>query len=611
MCSICGMMNPLCVIDAHAAGLGNMGACMHRRGPDQSGEFIMPHVALQHNRLAIIDIENGIQPMTRQYRDRICTIVYNGEIYNALELTQIIRSHGVEPESYCDTEVVLWLYILFGEDCAAMLNGIFAFAIYEHAANRLYMARDRFGIKPFFYAFDGDTLVFASEIKALLKHPGIRPELDQEGIWQLLYLSPVRLPGTGVYRNINELLPAHHAFFDVEGLSMQPYWQLKAETLKDSREDIIENVRMLMIDAIEKQLVSDVPLCTLLSGGLDSSIISAVAARAYQREGRQLTTYSFEYEGNHENFHATLFQPNTDDDFAQKLALQLGADHHILTAPTHEVARLLEDAVWARDMPGQADIDSSLLYFCHEIKRHNTVALSGECADEIFGGYPWFYRPEMLEKSFFPWIHSPKARISLFKPEWAQPEAGYEWLGRAYGDSLAACPVLDSDSPSMRQSRQATWLSVNYFMASLLERKDRMSMYSSVEVRVPFADHRILEYVYNVPWEIKFESNVEKALLRNAMADYLPQEILHRKKSPYPKTQNPDYERLVTAMLDKRLNDDNGALAQILDRDALNAFLGAENSTWSGQLMSRPQMIAWLLQFDIWLSSIGSPSVVG
>ena len=605
MCSICGMVNPVRPISAQANAIEVMGATMRRRGPDQQGRLTGDHMALQHNRLAIIDLENGVQPMTRHYRDQAYTIVYNGEIYNAPELTALIRQKGVEPESYCDTEVVLWLYILFGDGCAAMLNGIFAFAIYDHDKNRLYLARDRFGIKPLFYAFDGETLLFASEIKALLAHPGIRPALNWQGLWQLLFLSPVRLPGTGVFRDIHEVLPAHHGFFDAGGLSLRPYWQLRASVQRDSRADAIENVRALLTDAIERQLVSDVPLCTLLSGGLDSSIISAVAARAYHREGRRLTTYSFEYEGNRENFHATMFQPNTDDDYAKWLAGQLGTDHHVLTAPTEEVARLLEDAVIARDMPGQADIDSSLLYFCREIKRLNTVALSGECADEIFGGYPWFYRPEMLENPFFPWIHNPMARISLFRRECVHPEEGYAAMSAAYRRSMEACPALNSDSPSMRQSRVATWLSVNYFMASLLERKDRMSMYSSVEVRVPFADHRILEYVYNVPWEIKFEGNVEKALLRNAMADVLPDEILHRKKSPYPKTQNPEYERLVTAMLMRRLDGEAGPLSQIIDRSALDSFLAGENNTWFGQLMSRPQMIAWLLQFDIWLSRYG------
>ena len=228
------------------------------------------------------------------------------------------------------------------------------------------------------------------------------------------------------------------------------------------------------------------------------------------------------------------------------------------------------------------------------------MAISGECADEIFGGYPWFYRPEMLAHPFFPWIHEPMLRASLFDDNLVHAGEGYDYIRTKYKESMDACPLLDTDTEPMRQSRLATWLSVKFFMTSLLERKDRMSMASAVEVRVPFADHRILEYVYNVPWEIKFENQVEKALLRNAMAEYLPEKILTRKKSPYPKTQNPEYERAVRDALQERLQKKNTPLSSMLNKKKFEEFLTSDNETWFGQLMSRPQLLAWLLQFDIW-----------
>lgn len=597
MCSICGILGGVDTTDT----LERMSAKMGHRGPDQSGVYRSGNVAFGHNRLAIIDIENGRQPMTRAHRGHVFTIVYNGELYNAPELLKIVRAQGVEPTTRCDTELVLDLYMLFGTDCAKLLNGIFAFAISDETTGEAYLARDRFGIKPLFYARVKDGIAFASEIKSLLAHPDVRSDVDQRGLWELLFLSPVRLSG-GIFRDVCEIDPACQALWrGGEELEISRYWKLEAKPCGDSCADMIETTRTLLTDAIVRQLVSDVPLCTLLSGGLDSSIVTAVAADNYIRQGKRLSTYSFAYEGNRESFHASLFQPQSDDEYAIYMAKFLETEHRMLTAPTEEVASLLEESAYARDFPGQADIDSSLLYFCRLIKERHTVALSGECADEIFGGYPWFYRPEMLESAFFPWIHDPTLRASLFENAIVKSGEGYAYMQDRFRESMAACPVLDTDTDEMRTSRRATWLSVNYFMTSLLERKDRMSMAASVEVRVPFADHRILEYVYNVPWEVKFENGVEKALLRNAMADWLPDRILNRKKSPYPKTQNPAYETVVRRMLETRLENKGSALNAMLNREALKSFLNKDGvATWFGQLMGRPQMLAWLIQFDAW-----------
>ena len=597
MCSICGILGN----EMSDAGkiVSQMNSRMICRGPDQSGLYLNENVAFAHNRLAIIDVEKGVQPMTRTYMGYSYTIVYNGEIYNSSELISEIKRKNIELQTHCDTETVLYMYILFGKDCAAMLNGIFAFAVYDERTGEVYMARDRMGVKPLFYSDLGDKLIFSSEMKALLEYPETKPQVDKFGLWELVFLSPVRTASC-IFKNISEVKPAHYLIWKDGKMKSAPYWRLEAGECTDSREEIIEKTRFLLTDSIKRQLVSDVPLCTLLSGGLDSSVISSVAAQYYKEHGLMLHTYSFEYEGNKENFKGSMFQPQSDDEYAVYMAEFLGTNHHILTATTTDVAYMLEDAALARDFPGQADVDSSLMLFCREIKKMHTVAVSGECADEIFGGYPWFYRSEMLQSSFFPWIHAPMMRASLFKDDIINKKDGYDFIAGQYKKAVESCPLLDSDTESMKTSRIATWLSVNYFMASLLERKDRMSMASSVEVRVPFADHRILEYVYNVPWEIKFEGGVEKALLRNAMRPYLPEKILNRKKSPYPKTQNPEYERIVRGLLKERLSGKDSVLNDMLDKNNLESFLNGDDKTWFGQLMNRPQLIAWLLQFDIW-----------
>ena len=599
MCSISGIFN---YREEGCPAPLTPGRPMAHRGPDAHGDFAKGRIYLHHDRLTVIDPAGGAQPMSRVHNGVEYTIVYNGELYNSEAVRAELQRAGIRPKSASDTELVLYSYILFGKDCPTHLNGIFAFGVYDGGRDALFLARDRFGVKPLYYAEHGGCLYFASEVKGILAASGMPARLGKRGIFELLYLSPVTLPDSGVLEGIRQVKPAYCGFAERGGLSLAPYWELTATEPTATRAAAIENVRTLLGDAVRRQLVSDVPLATLLSGGLDSSAITAIAAEAYRKEGKTLCSYSFEYEDN-KDYAPTLFQPNRDDDYAVHLAEFLHTDHKVLTAPTEEVARLLERAAVMRDMPGQADIDSSLLFFCGEIKKRHTVVLSGECADEIFGGYPWFYRPEMLTRGHFPWIHDPTVRASLFLPELAKVDEGRRRLCELTRTAIAEAPLTGYESEEDRLSRIATWLSVNYFMTNLLARKDRMSMACGLEVRVPFADHRILEYLYNVPWRIKFEGGVEKALLRHAMRGLLPEEILTRKKSPYPKTHNPRYEELVRMMLMRRLADPACRLSPLLDRTRLDALLAGEDATWFGQLMSRPQLIGWLIQLDAFLEA--------
>ena len=602
MCSICGLIDFKNRDNIKRKIVEKMGQVLNHRGPDQQGIYLNDQVAFEHNRLAIIDIANGLQPMERIYQGHHYVIVYNGEIYNMPELTQMIEKAGVRLQTRCDTEIVLYMYILFGEQCATYLNGIFAFAIWDELNNQVYLARDRFGIKPLFFTKVGSTLVFASEVKGILAHPKVKRILDREGLWQLLYMAPTTINGKSILKDIDEMPTGCYGIYQEDSWQISTYWNLEAKPFKESEEEAVYTTKVLLKDAIERQLVSDVPLATLLSGGLDSSIITSVAAKKYAEEGKRLTTYSFEYENNKRYFKSTLFQPQSDDEYAAALAHILGTNHKILTIDMPHLVTLLEEATYARDLPGMADIDSSLLYYCREIKKAHTVVLSGECADEIFGGYPWFYRKEMLENGFFPWIHDAHERAQLFAFSPDILKEGYAYTREIYLKSVAQCPVLESDTPSMRQSRIATWLSVNYFMNSLLERKDRMSMASGVEVRVPFADHRILEYVYNIPWEIKFKDQTEKALLRMAMADYLPEHYLKRKKSPYPKTHHPLYEKMVLDRLQAVLENPKSRIHELVSPIRLKELLDKQNMTWFGQLMSKPQLMAWILQLEFWLN---------
>jgi asparagine synthase (glutamine-hydrolysing) len=464
MCSILGLINfKDTTLDISQGLVNEMNMTMAHRGPDQNGFYRNNYVCFSHNRLAVIDVDKGLQPMSVSFEGKSYTIVYNGEIYNADDLRKELISYGVNFSTRCDTEVVLYSYVIWGMNCSEKLNGIYAFAIYDDFNKQVYISRDRMGVKPFFYTVLGNTLIFASEVKAILKHPRVNANIDNEGIWKLLYLSPMRPSNSGIFKNILEVSPGFHGIFNEDGLKLYKYWTLEAYDLEDTEDTIVEKTRFYLEDAIKRQLVSDVPLCTFLSGGLDSSIVTSVAL------SNSLSTYSFEYEGNKKHFASTSFQPESDDDYAVWLADQLGTHHSVLTVSQQQIADLLQDAVKYRDFPGMADIDSSLFYYCRQVKEKHTVALSGECADEIFGGYPWFYKSEMLYRDFFPWIHDAESRTFLFDSDFAQPKNGYEFVKQLYLDSKNACPLTGTELSDMRMSRLATWLSTNWFMVSLLE----------------------------------------------------------------------------------------------------------------------------------------------
>ncbi|MCI1966788.1 MAG: asparagine synthase (glutamine-hydrolyzing) [Oscillospiraceae bacterium] len=610
MCGIAGFCNYSEDFTEEAPFLGQlarrMGNTLRHRGPDENGVFVSNHAALAHQRLAVIDPEGGKQPMTAYSGGYRYTIVYNGELYNSKELRRELESVGHIFETTSDTEVLLKCYIHYGSECPKKLNGIFAFAIDDERRNRCFLCRDRFGVKPLFYTISGDRLVFGSEVKALLQYPGINPILDRQGLCEVLGIGPARTAGTGIFKDIYEIKPGFCGIYNRDGFTASPYFQLKSYEHPDSYEDTVKHVRYLVEDAVTRQLVSDVPLCTFLSGGLDSSIITSIAARKYRDAGQTLSTYSFEFTGNDQYFKPTAFQPDADDAWAAKMAQYCNTNHTVLKCDNLSQADKLYDAVDAKDAPGMADVDSSLLHFCRLIKKEHVVAVSGECADEIFGGYPWFHKQEALNGHCFPWSPDLSIRTDLFKPEIndALDLSGY--VNQRYEESIAEVPKLEMENAQEARRREISYLNIRWFMSTLLNRKDRMSMASGLEVRVPYADHRILEYVFNVPWSYKCPDGVVKGLLRDAARPWLPEDVRMRRKSPYPKTHNPAYERILRRRLDLVMKDKEEPLHLLVNNTKIEQMLHEKSDygkPWFGQLMAGPQMIAYLLQINYWLKT--------
>lgn len=583
--------------------LSSMARALRRRGPDDQGTWLSKTSGLAQARLAVIDLEGGQQPFVLTRGSHTWAISYNGELYNAPELKKELGGLGYTFRTASDTEVVLACYLEYGPDFARRLNGVFAFAIADPAENRLLLYRDPAGVKPLFYALKDGELFFSSELKGLFA-AGIQPRLTREGLNEIFSLGPARTPGAGIFKGVSEILPGCCLTASPDGLQQAPYWSLESRPHTDSFEETVEKTAFLIRDAVRRQMVSDVPLCTFLSGGVDSSLVSAVCAGELKKQGQVLSTFSFDFTDNDKFFKANAFQPSLDRPYVEQMAAFLGTDHHYLECDSKAQADRLCDSVLAHDLPAMGDIDSSMLQFCSMVSPTHKVALTGECADEIFGGYPWFHKAECFNAHTFPWTMDLAPRKALLKDSFIQYLDMDAYVRRAYEEAVAQTPKFEDDTPQQARRREISWLNLRWFMQTLLNRMDRDSMYSGLEARVPFADLRIIEYLWNVPWEMKAKDGLVKGLLRQAGRGLVPEEILFRKKSPYPKTYDRGYERLLAERIREMAADPASPVMELLDLKKLERFLESPSDygkPWYGQLMAGPQMLAYILQVNFWL----------
>ncbi len=572
-----------------------------RRGPDGSGYFINDKAILGHRRLSIIDIEGGVQPIISSCGKY--TIVYNGEIYNTDELREQLKKLGAKFLTSSDTEVVLNAYKYFGEECPNKLNGIFAFGIWDDNKKRVFLCRDHVGVKPLYYTIVKDTLIFGSEIKVLEAHPLVSLEITKGSLKEVLGLFPSRTEGNGVFKDIKEIKYGHYGIFNEKGLREEKYWEVKSEPFNLTYEETVEKVKFLVTDAIKRQMVSDVPISTFLSGGLDSSIITGIISNELKKEGKRLSTYSFDYEENSVYFKSNKFQIDEDRKWVDKMVKHFDLDHTYLECNIDTLEKYLNKVVDAKDYPGMADIESSLMYFCEEVGKKHKVVMSGECADEIFGGYPWFHSEDAFNTNTFPWIRNVDFRNKMLKDDIRDELNIEEYIQKAYDVSINEVPKFEDDNKEESRRREISYLNVKWFMSTLLERMDRMSMNSGLESRVPYADYRIIEFMWNVPWEYK-NRGMEKGLLRDAFKDVLPNDLLYRKKVPYPKTYNPKYENLLGEKLKKILENENSPLNKIVNEEQVKLLIDSPKDygkPWFGQLMAGPQLMAYYIQLNYWL----------
>ena len=606
MCAIAGAINQsdLFLNDPRVAV--TIRNCLKHRGPDQDGIYIKDDVVLIHTRLAIIDVENGTQPMIAEHGGEEYVIVYNGELYNTDEIRSELIKLGHSFKTHSDTEVVLKAFIEWREDALKLFNGIFGFAIWEANKKSLFIARDKMGVKPLFYGLFGDKLLFASEIKGILCNPIAKPRVNTLGIAEIMLIGPGRTSGFGVFENIYELRPGECGYFKDGKLKTHFYYELTEMENNESFDEVLEHTKFLLNDAIKRQMVSDVGIGTFLSGGLDSSAISSIAASVLRERGEQLKTFSVNYLDNDKYFQKNKFQPNSDNDFIGIMSDYLKSDHRVITVDTPELVETNYRAVDSRDLPGMVDVDSSLMLFCEKVKEDRSVVLSGECADELFGGYPWYRDKEIRMIDGFPWSQTTSFRASLLNDRLRSKINPQAFVYQKYKDTISKVSGEFDKTETDKRMREMYLLNVYWFMQNLLERKDRMSMSCGLEVRVPFCDWRIAEYMYNVPWEYKDYKGREKGLLRKALEDILPQEITWRKKSPYPKTHNPSYTKAIDKEFKTMAEDKNSPIFEILKQSELKKLIDtSETIYWYGQLMATPQTKAYLLQVNYWIKKLG------
>ncbi|MET9765674.1 asparagine synthase (glutamine-hydrolyzing) [Streptomyces sp. NPDC006372] len=572
MCGIAGWVSFDTDLTRQGDVLDAMTETMACRGPDGRGTYLGTHVGLGHRRLAVIDLPGGTQPMSVSTPAGDVVLVYSGEAYNFQELRGRLESLGHSFRTDSDTEVVLRSYLEWGESVVDHLDGMYAFAIWDARDQKLLLVRDRMGIKPLFYHPTSDGVLFGSEPKAILANPLVRKAVDTDGLRELF--AQTKTPGWALWKGMHEVLPGTLISVDRRGLRERTYWRLQAAEHTDSLDDTVARVREMLTGIVDRQLISDVPQCVLLSGGLDSSAITGLAAERLALRGEQVRTFSVDFAGQEENFVPDEMRETPDSPFVRDVVAHVRSAHHdvVLNPADLSDPAVRRAAVGARDIPnGFGDLDNSLYLLFKAIRERSTVALSGESADEVFGGYPWFHVEALTRADTFPWMAvipplSLAARTDHIEPGLRKRLDVGAYTADQYATALAEVEHLDGASELERRMRSMFHLHLTRFVRNMLDRKDRLSMAVGLEVRVPFCNHELVEYVYNTPWSMKAFDGREKSLLRHAAAPVMPRSVVERVKSPYPSPQNPEYAANLQQQVKELVATPDSQVFSLVDR---------------------------------------------
>ncbi|KHE71643.1 asparagine synthase (glutamine-hydrolyzing) [Halobacillus sp. BBL2006] len=599
MCGITGWVSWTQNLINQESILENMTASIQHRGPDRSGTWLTEQAALGHRRLIVIDPEGGKQPMVYHDGPHAVALSYNGEIYNFKELRGELIKKGHHFTSSSDTEVLLHAYLEWGEACIKRLNGIFAFAIWDERKEQLMLGRDHLGVKPLYFANRGNDIIFGSELKALFAHPEVEAEIDAQGLSEIFGLGPIRTPGQGVFKDIEEVRAGHYVTFRKEGRTTERYWTLESRPHTDDLDTTVATIRSYLEDTVKRQLVADRPVVSMLSGGLDSSGLTAMAGEEFAKEGKTLKTYSIDFENSDQDFEKDFLRVDLDEPWVKKVSEHVGTEHKSLVLDADTLVENLLVTMRARDLPGVGEIETSLYLLFTEMEKEATVALSGESADEVFSGYPWFHQEEFLDAYVFPWLINMKGITTVLSDDMKEKLDLPTYQQERYEEALEEVPVLEDESELQAKQRRMSYMFITRFLPFMLDRKDRASMMTGFEVRVPFCDYRLVEYLWNVPIEMKNVDGIEKGVLRRAFEGYLPEDVRYRKKSAYPSTKDDQYLQGVRTWMLQILDDPNAPILPYIDLEKVRAM--AEGKSTGVQDSAVKGLFDYLIQINAWL----------
>jgi len=600
MCGVAGWVSFSRDLSGERQTLEAMTHCMACRGPDEWGVWTSSRAALGHRRLSVIDLPGGTQPMSVDTPDGPVVMTYSGETYNFKELRLELSGRGHRFRTDSDTEVVLRGYLEWGAAVAERLVGMCAIGIWDSRFERLTLIRDRMGVKPLHYQQFDDGVLFGSEPKAILAHPEIEPVVDTDGFRRLFSISVAAR--NGVYAGQQVVEPGTVVQIDRNGLREHRYWQLTAAEHEDDLPTTIARVRDMVEHNVRHELVADVPLGFLLSGGLDSSALVSIANK--QMSGARVRTFSVDFPGQTENFKPHPQADSADAPYVQAMVEHLGAEHHDIVLDHKRLAdpELRRSVVTAWDAPwGMGEMAASMYLLFQAVREHVTVALSGEAADEIFAGHVWHQSQAAVQSGTFPWHVSFLDRVDVvpfLTDEFQAALDNTAYTADRYSAAAAAVPTLDGEDEEQRNARKALYLGLKHFLPFLEDRLDRMAMGVGLETRVPFCDHRLVQYAFNAPWRMQTFDGREKSLLRAAVGHLLPASVVARRKSPYPSTQDPLYGEALREQVRQILAQPGDQVFDLFDRDRIAAAVEIPTD----QLMGAPRMafervldvVAWL-----------------
>jgi len=605
MAGIAGMV---CLTDdilQKSVNICAMSEAIRSRGDSGAGHYISPHAVFLRRTGPIGKTGKGSFVSEVAKDGKTYILALDGTIFNRNEIISDLNLAGVDHNALSCSEILIYAYAKWNKDFLKRLNGSFSFALWIQEDKVLILARDHHGTKPLYYTITDRMLIFASDIRGITCHPLFETRLDVEGLSELICLSPRYTPGCGIIKSVHQVRPGHFLHFSSNGPKTERYWIMEKQEHEDDLAKTLETVRELVIDSVKRQMKSEVPICGLLSGGLYSSLITSIVTdNPALLNNSTYNTWSVDFERSSRYLRLKGNGIEADTSWIRWVCRRAGTRHHYIFLSPSDIIESLLEAEEARGMPGMPDSDAALLLLCREIRNDFSIVLSGDCSDEIFGSTIKASEHFLTGRKRLPWSSNLAEKISVFKNDVIDLIKPYEFIEKCYEEALAEYPKFAVNEKYLRKENEYQWFSLYWNLPCLLDRLDKMSMACGLEARIPFCDVRITDYFWNIPLELKRLNNMDRGLLREALRGFLPSDILERKKSPFPRTLDLDYEAKLKTMLFETVFDPDSPIKYMLNLKTLESMMKQQPNTVKS-FLSRTQLYGWIIQLNHFLKTNG------